>query len=612
MTKLLIVLFFPFLLLLGCSVQKGAVKSQNSQNTVPEDSTVTLLSESNFNPSVDALDQFINGSLEEAKGNYANAVIDFQDALRISPRPGIYFALAKNYFYLNKLSLALENAKKAVKMDSSKIDFYNLLADIYTSGKQPDSAAVVLNRIIKLDSADVDAYYKLARTYESDKPLKAINIYNKLTDMIGPDWNVLIRVAELNANLGNYGNAANSIEQLLTIDPSNSALQKLLAEYYQRDKKYDEALKTIDDVISLYPDDLDARERKAQIYLAQNKWKDAADQYNFIMKRKDVPFNIKIRIGASFFEASLKDSTLTPIVKNFFGTLDKDTTNWQVKMYLGAIAINERNDSAAINEFRSATKLASWNVEAWIRLGGLYFDNHKYVDAVKVMDEAVKSFPEDFRVNFILGISLAQSSKNEEAKKYLKKAVDLKPTDLNALSAYSFTLSQLKENDEAIVYLKKALELSPDDVNLLGTLGLIYDSQKKWAMCDSIYQKALQIDSANALINNNYAYSLSERGVKLDEAMQMSKVAIKADPENSAYLDTMGWIYFKMGHYDEAKDFVEKALKTGGDKPDLLEHLGDIEFKMGNKDKAKSIWEKALKMDKNNNELKEKIEKGIS
>ena len=236
----------------------------------------------------------------------------------------------------------------------------------------------------------------------------------------------------------------------------------------------------------------------------------------------------------------------------------------------------------------------------------------RLADAVKVMNEAIKSFPDDFRVNFILGISLAQNNQNQEAKKYLKKAVDLNPTDLNALSAYSFTLSQLKDNDEAIVYLKKALDLSPKDVNLLGTLGLIYDSQKDWAKCDSIYQTALQIDSTNALINNNYAYSLSERGIKLDKAMRMSKVALKADPENSAYLDTMGWIYFKMGNYDSAKDYIEKALKSGGDKPDILEHLGDIEFKMGNKDKAKSTWEKALKLDKNNSELKEKIEKGIS
>ena len=601
------VFFLPALFLFGCAAQKSTVKT-----SVPNDSTIDLLGDKDFNPSAEALDQFINGSLAEAKGDYAEAIIDYQDALRVNPKPGIYFALAKNYFYLNKLSLALENSRKAVALDSTKIDFYNLLSDIYSAGKQFDSAAVVLNKLIQLDSSDVDAYYKLARIYEENKPLSAINIYNKITEMVGPDWNVLIRVAELYGTLGNFDKAAASINQLLTIDPSNTALQKLLAEYYQRDKKYDSAMKIINEIIDLYPEDLDARERKAQIYIDEDKWKEAADQYSFILQRPGIPFEAKMRIGATYFEQSLKDSTLTPVTKKFFEAIDKDTTNWMVKMYLGAIAINEKNDSAAIKEFKSATNLASWNVEAWVRLGGLYFDNHKYEDAAKVMDEAIKSFPEDFRVNLILGLSLAQSNKNEEAKTYLKKAVDLEPKDLNALSAYSFTLSQLKENDDAIIYLKKALAISPDDVNLLGTLGLIYDAQKNWTKCDSVYSRALQLDSANALVNNNYAYSLSERGIKLDEALRMSKIALKLDSANSAYLDTMGWIYFKMGNYTEAKNYVQKALTAGGEKPDILDHLGDIEFKMGNKDKAKSIWKKALDMDKNNNDLKEKIEKGIS
>ncbi len=171
-------------------------------------------------------------------------------------------------------------------------------------------------------------------------------------------------------------------------------------------------------------------------------------------------------------------------------------------------------------------------------------------------------------------------------------------------------MSQLKRNDEAIIYISKALTLSPNDINLLGTLGLIYDTQKKWDQCDSVYKKALLIDSSNALINNNYAYSLSERGINLDLALKMSKMAIKAEPVNSAYLDTMGWIYFKMERLSEAEKYIQKALAISGDKPDELEHLGDVEFKLGNKEKAIETWQKAFNMDKSNLELKSKIDKG--
>ena len=601
MTKITVLILLG-LLLVGCSSQKSVIKTNNISNDV--------ITEPELDSTSDALNQFIDGSVAEAEGNYASAIIFYQSVLKLAPRAGVYYALSKNYLYLNKLSLALQNAKKAIQLDSTKIDYLNLLTDIYSNARQNDSAAIVLNKIISLDSSNVNAYYRLARIYEANKPLNAINIYNKITNYIGPDWSVLMHVAELYAGMGNFKEAANSINKLLTIDPSNTGLQKLLAEYYQRAKMYDDAMNVINEVIAGNPDDMDAHDRKAQIFLAQDKWEDAAKEYDYILKQPKIPIELKIRIGASYFEQSFKDSTLLPIAKKFFETINKDTTNWQVKMYLGAIAINEKKDSVAIENFKEATKLASWNVETWVRLGGLYFDNKKYDEAAKVMKEAITSFPEDFRVNLILGLALAQNSHSEEAKPYLKKAVDLNPKDIAALSAYGFTLSQLKKNAEAEKYLKKALEISPDDTNLLGTLGLIYDGEKRWTECDSVYELALKIDSSNALINNNYAYSLSERGIKLDEALKMSIIAITKEPANFSYLDTMGWIYFKMGELKKAKDYIEKSLKINDKNSDVYEHLGDIESKMGKKVDAKEAWQKALDLDKNNKELKEKIEKG--
>ncbi len=596
------VIILPVFILIGCSSQKETIKENKSKNHI--------LDELFHDSTRESMDRFIDGSIDEAKGDYASAIAHYQEVLKLDPKSGVYYAIAKDYLYLNKLPQALQNAKKSIELDSSKVDYYDLLSEIYSDAREFDSAAFALNKIITMDSTNINAYYRLARIYETNKPSMAISIYDKITSIIGPDWNVLMHVAELHANLGNFNEAANAIKKLLTIDPSNTGLQKLLAEYYQRAKKYDEAIKVIDDVLSTNPDDLDAYERKAQIYLAQNKWDLAAKEYAYIMKQPKAQFDLKIRIGASYFEQSFKDSTLVPIAKKFFETINKDTTFWQVKMYLGAIAIDEKNDSAAIEYFKEATNLASWNVEAWVRLGDLYFENKKYDEAAKVMQEAIKSFPEDFRVNLILGLALAQTNNNSEAKPYLKKAVDLNSNDITALSAYGFTLSQLKENEEAVIYLKKALVISPNDVNLLGTLGLIYDGEKKWNECDSVYEKALSIDSTSDLINNNYAYSLSERGIKLDKALKMAKIAITAKPDVSSYLDTMGWIYFKMGNYDQAKEYIEKALKLDGNKPDILEHLGDIEFKIGNKGKAKEVWQKALSLDKNNNELKQKIEKG--
>ena len=282
----------------------------------------------------------------------------------------------------------------------------------------------------------------------------------------------------------------------------------------------------------------------------------------------------------------------------------------QVKIYLGALNYLIRDDNGAEKILLAALELKNNNSQNWLQVGGLLFENRKYKESAKLMKFVVSSFPDDFAVNLIVGLSFAQIEKHTDAKPYLKKATEISPNDINALSAYGYTLNQLKDYDNAIKYLDKALSLKPGDVNLLGTLGLIYNSQEKWTECDSVYEKALNSDSANALINNNYAYALSERGIQLERAMKMVDIALKADSNNSSYLDTKGWIYYKLKQYRMAKDYIQKAISAGGESATTLEHLGDATFMTGEKKSAVDIWQKAFNLDTTNNNLKNKIQKG--
>jgi len=196
-----------------------------------------------------------------------------------------------------------------------------------------------------------------------------------------------------------------------------------------------------------------------------------------------------------------------------------------------------------------------------------------------VMASAAQIFPEEYRINLFLGLALNQAGRNQEAIKPLEKAVSLKPTDMDALS----------------------------------TLGQVYEALSRYDDAYRIYETALKLDPKNSLILNNYAYSLSERGIELEKARKMAEFAVQLDPDNSAYLDTMGWVYFKLGDYRKAASYVEKALaerrKSDGSSATLDEHLGDIYEKLGENEKAVDQWRKALMEDPGNSILKEKIEK---
>jgi len=558
-----------------------------------------------------ALEFFINGGVFESQGNYESAAGQYEKALLYDSSAGLYYTLAKNYVYLNKLVLALNYSQKALKLDSSKIEYYDLLADIYNYGNKTESAIATLEKAIKIDSMNIELNYKLARLYEVDKPLKAVKLYNRILYQLGPDWSVLTRVAELQERLGNNDEAINALTKLLAIDPANIPLKKMLIEFNLKAKKYDDGLLLADEILELMPDDLETREAKAKLLLGKNDWEGASKEFDYILDQPDVSLDAKINIGANYFNKAITDSTILPIAKSFFTKLDEDTTDWQIKMYLGAIALSEGDDSVAIENFKFVTENANWNVAAWVRLGGLYFDNRKYDEAEVVMSEAVLSFPEDFYVNLILGLSLAQQSKHSEAEKYLKKSSLLNPTDITALSAYAFTLNQLKENDKAIFYIKQALEIEPDNVQLIGTLAMIYNGMQSNEISDSLYERALELKPDDPLINNNYSYAFATRKIQLERALKMVQISIAADSLNSSYLDTIGWVHFMLGNYKEAKLYLEKAIEVGGESAVMLDHLADTESKLGNKERAIELWENAFELDPTKIEIQNKIDKGV-
>ena len=550
-----------------------------------------------------AVKHFIDGSILSTKGRYAEAILEYQEALKYDNTAGINYAMSKDYLRLNQLPQARDFSKKAVDMDSTNTEYLNLLATIYTTGRNLDSAITVFERIVSLDSANYQSLFSLAKLYEKDKPQNALNLYDKIIKEAGPQWNVLLNVADLNERLGNVEATISTVEDLLELNPTNIDLRKLLIESYIKTKKYDKAIQLSEETLSVFPNDYELVEYRANALVQSGKWNAGALEYKKLIESDAVTFESKLRIITGFLTQTVNDSSLIPLTKDMLTYLDKDTTDWQVKAYLGQLSIDERNDSLAIKYFKEASALAVWNPQIWMRLGGLLFDSGKYEDAIVEMKKAVINFPNEYVINVILGLALAQEQKHAEAGEYLKRSIDLNPTDVLALQAYGFTLNQLDQPEEALVYLNRAVEIDPENTQVLGVLGLIYDDLEMYTMSDSVYTKALAIDPLDALVNNNYAYALSERGERLDEALDMAKKAIAVDPNNSSFLDTIGWIYYKMGDYEKAKENIEKAMMTDSDNPTLLHHLGDVYSKLGENKKALEYWKKAVEFGEDDKDL---------
>lgn len=525
-----------------------------------------------------ALTHFIDGSMQESKGDFAGAILEYQDALRFDHDPAIYYALAKNYSMLRKHDLAAENGLEAVRLDSTNVTYLQTLAGIYINAGRLDDAARQFTRIVAIDSNHTEAMFALAQLSERKNPAQALELYNHILLRNGPTWDVLLRIGELSAGFQRFDKAIEAFQQMLKLDPENAVIKRSIAELYFNSGKIDSARVLYAELSKAYPANPEFHGALAEVYIRQDQWANAEKEFQIILAADSVSADTHFKIASAYYLQAQKDTLMIPsTIRQFKVFLAAYPNDWRPMLYLGVLHRLTKEYPVAQGYLENAVKGASWNAEAWWQLGWFYFEQDKLVDAITTMERARQVLPNEFRVHLLLGISY----------------------------------SRVHRNVDAVVALERAVELEPADVNALSSLGLAYDAMKNFSRSDSTYERALKVDPHYSLVLNNYAYSLSERGVQLDRALAMSKEAVSKDSLNASYLDTYGWILFKLGEYTQAEVYIMKAITAGDSSATVLEHLGDVYAKLKRIDSAREYWKKALELDSTNLLLKRKIEQGM-
>jgi Tfp pilus assembly protein PilF len=155
--------------------------------------------------------------------------------------------------------------------------------------------------------------------------------------------------------------------------------------------------------------------------------------------------------------------------------------------------------------------------------------------------------------------------------------------------------------------LKTALSIDPKSRPTKHLLATVYNYLEEWIFSDKLYEELVSSDKSDGQALNNYSYTLAERGIKLRTAMNMAEKAMELEPGNPAYLDTIGWIYFKQKKFEKALKYIEQSISKNPENAVVLEHLGDVLMKVDRPEDARTYYGKALAIDKNNDRLQRKI-----
>jgi len=501
-------------------------------------------------------------------GNYTQAANLYQECLRINPESSAsHYQLAKIFLQANELEKAKEHARKATRLSPGNTWYLYELASIYQVSQDLDSAISVYNELISKDPENLGLIYMTASLYERTKQFpEALEYLNLIDSKVGMTKETAVSKFRIYDQMGKDQLAMEQLKSASSFGEDDYAIAGMIAEYYRNHQVVDSAQHYYNKIYPAHKDDPAVVFSYAEFLLEQKLDVQAAGVMVDAMRNEEIDNMAK----TGYLFKVIQDEKLYFLCKPVLDT----TVNEYYKRY--------QNDIRAMSVY----------TDIKFRLG-------KYRDAAMVLKEIIALDDMNYPAMEQLVFCENAQGNTDSVLYYAGMAAERFPLKAIPYLFLGSAYYQDKNYEAAILKLEKGLALNSSgdlDIEFYSLLAECYDKKSDFKKSDEFFAKALQQDPDNLGINNNYAYYLSLREVNLREAKKMSLLTVKAEPNNSTYLDTYAWILFKMKKLSKAKRYIEAAVAHGGQtNGEILQHYGDILFALKYYKEAIQMWESALK-----------------
>ena len=191
---------------------------------------------------------------------------------------------------------------------------------------------------------------------------------------------------------------------------------------------------------------------------------------------------------------------------------------------------------------------------------------------------------------------LADRGRADEAALELRKLLDGK-SDRETYISLAQVYEKGKNYDEMAKAIDAADKLSTtnDEKESISFMrGAMYEKLKKYDAAETEFRKVLELNPKNASALNYLGYMFADRNIRLAEAQELIGKAVEYDPNNGAYLDSLGWVYYRLGKLEEAESNLRMALEKFSKDPTIHDHLGDVYARQGRLKEAITHWQNSL------------------
>ncbi len=534
-----------------------------------------------------ATQAYIEGITHFENEEYEQALDQLTFAhLQLSDEPGVNFALADAYLATGDLTNASYYGKMAVEKEPDNKWYHLKLAEIYKRAGRNEATIEAFKNARKHHPDDLDILFQLADTYvDYGELLKANKIYNQIISRRGSEFEIHLRKFRNFNALQMRDSAMVELQKMREIDPGNLTTLRTISQFYLDLNEQEMALEILHEARERNFRDPQTLLLLAEIYIDQEEWDQLGEIFVSMLEDPLIYPSQKqelVRFMYVQHQNNPGEDTLAHQTAQVLQAFSNNEPEYgPAQMIAAEFFLQQNNREAALDKLKQANRVMPEESDAWRQRMQILFSMEKYDEVIAISDSANNYAPDDAFILFFTGASYMLNDETEQAQEWLEQA----------------TYAPANRNFRSVIH---------------GTLGDVRQDLDLWEEASEAYEQALRLDPNNHNAMNNFAYFMSERGERLEYALELAEKAVSTEPKNSAYLDTLGWIHFKLENYEQAKKYIQQSIDTGDASAEVFEHLGDVYEALDDSENAIKWWNKALEDDSEREYLHDRIQSAQS
>ena len=577
-------LFVTVLMLTSC----GGIRSVRTAKTTAKADGASLMKETLLSAEQQRKYDyfFLEAMRMKGKNEYDAAFGLLQHCLDINPTASsALYEISQYYMFLRQVPQGQVALEQAVAFAPDNYWYSQGLVSLYQQQNELDKAAALLEKMVTRFPSKQDPLFSLLDIYSrQEKYNDVISTLNRLEKRLGKNEQLSMEKFRIYLQMKDDKKAFQEIESLVQEYPMDMRYQVILGDVYLQNGKKQEAYDAYQKVLAVEPDNPMALFSMASYYEQTGQKELYQQQLDTLLLNKKVTSDTKIsvmrQVIAENEQSSAKDST--QVIALFDRMMKQDMDDPQIPMLYSQYLLSKNMEQGAVPVLEQVVDLDPTNKAARLMLVSAAVKKEDYKQIIKVCEPGIEATPDALELYYYLAIAYHQAEQGDSVLSVCNRALEHITPDTRK-------------------------EVVSDFYSIMGD---IYHTKKQMTEAYAAYDSALVYNPSNIGALNNYAYYLSVERRDLDKAEEMSYKTVKAEPNNSTYLDTYAWILFEKGNYAEARIYIDNAMKNDGEKSDVIvEHCGDIYFMTGDVEGALNYWKKALEMGSESKMLKQKIEK---